>query len=255
MGARLRHRRRRPRCSRPGSSAGACGRTWRSCAGSSARRAASSSAPPQQAGTERDQAVATASRDRRAIERDLHDGAQARLVALAVDLDRARHRLEDGGSEEEALALVRSAQEQAQTALSEIRDLARGVHPAILTNRGLDAALSALAARSAVPVTLTADLPERASADVEAAAYFVASEALANANRHADATRIRVGARVERDRLVLEIADDGLGGADEALGTGIAGLRERVGALGGTLDITSVAGAGTTIVARLPCAS
>ncbi len=209
----------------------------------------------QQAGTERDQAVATASRDRRAIERDLHDGAQARLVALAVDLDRARHRLEDGGSEEEALALVRSAQEQAQTALSEIRDLARGVHPAILTNRGLDAALSALAARSAVPVALTADLPERASADVEAAAYFVASEALANANRHADATQIRVGARVDRDRLVLEIADDGLGGADEALGTGIAGLRERVGALGGTLDITSVGGAGTTIVARLPCAS
>jgi signal transduction histidine kinase len=208
-----------------------------------------------QAGTERDQAVATASRDRRAIERDLHDGAQARLVALAVDLDRARHRLEDGGSEEEALALVRSAQEQAQTALSEIRDLARGVHPAILTNRGLDAALSALAARSAVPVALTADLPERAPGDVEAAAYFVASEALANANRHADATQIRLAARVDRDRLVLEIADDGLGGADEALGTGIAGLRERVGALGGTLDITSVAGAGTTIVARLPCAS
>jgi signal transduction histidine kinase len=208
-----------------------------------------------QAGTERDQAVATASRDRRAIERDLHDGAQARLVALAVDLDRARHRLEDGGSEEEALALVRSAQEQAQTALSEIRDLARGVHPAILTNRGLDAALSALAARSAVPVALTADVPERAPGDVEAAAYFVASEALANANRHADATQIRLAARVDRDRLVLEIADDGLGGADEALGTGIAGLRERVGALGGTLDITSVAGAGTTIVARLPCAS
>jgi signal transduction histidine kinase len=209
----------------------------------------------EQAGSERDQAVATASRDRRAIERDLHDGAQARLVALAVDLDRARHRLEDGGSEEEALALVRSAQEQAQTALSEIRDLARGVHPAILTNRGLDAALSALAARSAVPVALTAELPERAPADVEVAAYFVASEALANANRHADATRIRLGARVERDRLVLEIADDGLGGADEALGTGIAGLRERVGALGGTLDLTSVAGSGTTIVARLPCAS
>jgi signal transduction histidine kinase len=104
-------------------------------------------------------------------------------------------------------------------------------------------------------VALTADLPERAPGDVEAAAYFVASEALANANRHADATRIRLGARVDRDRLVLEIADDGLGGADEALGTGIAGLRERVGALGGTLDVTSVAGAGTTIVARLPCAS
>ena len=208
-----------------------------------------------QAGSERDQAVATASRDRRAIERDLHDGAQARLVALAVDLDRARHRLEDGDAEHEALALVRSAQEQAQTALSEIRDLARGVHPAILTNRGLDAALSALAARSVVPVTLTAELPERASADVEAAAYFVASEALANANRHADATRIRLGAHVDRDRLVLEIADDGLGGADEALGTGIAGLRERVGALGGTLDVTSMAGSGTTLVARLPCAS
>jgi signal transduction histidine kinase len=209
----------------------------------------------RQAGSERDQAVATASRDRRAIERDLHDGAQARLVALAVDLDRARHRLEDADAEGEALALVRSAQEQAQTALSEIRDLARGVHPAILTNRGLDAALSALAGRSAVPVTLAADLAEPLPGDVEAAAYFVASEALANANRHADATEIRLGARVDRDRLVLEIADDGLGGADEALGTGIAGLRERVGALGGTLDLTSVAGSGTTIVARLPCAS
>ena len=98
-------------------------------------------------------------------------------------------------------------------------------------------------------------LPHPTPAHVEAAAYFVASEALANANRHADATRIRLGARVDRDRLVLEIADDGLGGADEALGTGIAGLRERVGALGGTLDVTSVAGSGTTIVARLPCAS
>ena len=207
------------------------------------------------AGTERDQAVATVSRDRRAIERDLHDGAQARLVALAVDLDRARRRLENGGSQEEALALVVSAQEQARTALGEIRDLARGVHPAILTNRGLDAALSALAARSAVPVTLAADLPERASAEVEAAAYFVASEALANANRHAAATQIRLGARADRDRLVLEIADDGVGGADEALGTGITGLRERVGALGGALDVTSIAGSGTTIVARFPCAS
>ena len=207
----------------------------------------------ERAAGERDQAVATVARDRREIERDLHDGAQARLVALGVDLDRARPRLEQGGEQEEAIELVRSAQEQARTALAEIRDLARGLHPGILTDRGLDAALSALAARSAVPVTLTVDIDERPPAEIEAAAYFIASEALTNANRHANASSIHLAARREADGLVVEIADDGSGGASEARGTGIAGLRERVGSLGGRLDVTSIPGAGTTLVARLPC--
>jgi len=202
---------------------------------------------------ERDQAVATVARDRREIERDLHDGAQARLVALGVDLDRARTRLEQGGEQDEAIELVRSAQEQARTALAEIRDLARGLHPAVLTDRGLDAALSALAARSAVPVTLAVDIDERPPAEVEAAAYFIASEALTNANRHAGASSIHLAARREADQLVVEVADDGSGGASEERGTGIAGLRERVGSLGGRLDVTSIPGAGTTLVARLPC--
>ena len=203
---------------------------------------------------QRDHAVAAAAGDRRQIERDLHDGAQARLVSLAVDLGRARRRLEEGGSSEEAAELVRGAHEEAKQALAEIRDLARGIHPAVLTDRGLDAALSSLAARSPVPVSLRSELgSERPPEQVESAAYFVVAEALTNVARHSGAERAAVAVVRDDGVLVVEVRDDGVGGADAATGSGLGGLRDRVGALGGTLVVESPPGGPTAITAVLPC--
>jgi signal transduction histidine kinase len=203
---------------------------------------------------QRDLAVAAAALDRRQIERDLHDGAQARLVALAVDLGRARRRLEEGGSQEEAADLVRTAHEEAKEALAEIRDLARGIHPAVLTDRGLDAALSALAARSPVSVTLTSQLgAERPAEQAEAAAYFVVAEALTNVARHSGAEHAAVSVVHDDGSLLVEVRDDGVGGADSA-GSGLAGLHDRVCSLGGTLAVESPAGGPTSITAVIPCA-
>ena len=193
---------------------------------------------------QRDLAVSSAAGDRRQIERDLHDGAQARLVSLAVDLGRARRRLEEGDSSDEAAELVRSAHEEAKQALAEIRDLARGIHPAVLTDRGLDAALSSLAARSPVPVALRSELgDERPPEQVESTAYFVVAEALTNVARHSEATNAAVSV----------VRDDGVGGADAQPGSGLAGLRDRVGSLGGTLVVESPPGGPTAITAVLPC--
>jgi signal transduction histidine kinase len=204
---------------------------------------------------QRDLAVAAATGGRRQIERDLHDGAQARLVSLAVDLGRARRRLEEGGSSDEAAELVRSAHEEAKQALAEIRDLARGIHPAVLTDRGLDAALSSLAARSPVPVALTSDLgQERAPEQVESAAYFVVAEALTNVARHSEASRAAVSVMRDNGVLVVEVRDDGVGGAQAEPGSGLAGLHDRVGAVGGTLLVESPPGGPTAITAVLPCA-
>jgi len=202
---------------------------------------------------QRDLAVSSASGDRRQIERDLHDGAQARLVSLAVDLGRARRRLEEGGSAEEAADLVRVAHEDAKQALVEIRDLARGIHPAVLTDRGLDAALSSLAARSPVPVSLATEIGERPPEAVEAAAYFVVSEALANVARHSGAERAAVSVVRAGGILVVEVRDDGKGGASPNGGSGLVGLEERVGALGGTLVVESPPGGPTSITAVIPC--
>jgi signal transduction histidine kinase len=203
---------------------------------------------------QRDLAVAAAALDRRQIERDLHDGAQARLVALAVDLGRARRRLEEGGSQEEAADLVRTAHEEAKEALAEIRDLARGIHPAVLTDRGLDAALSALAARSPVSVTLTSQLgAERPAEQAEAAAYFVVAEALTNVARHSGAEHAAVSVVHDDGSLLVEVRDDGVGGADSA-GSGLAGLHDRVRSLGGSLAVESPAGGPTSITAVIPCA-
>lgn len=204
---------------------------------------------------QRDLAVASASGDRRQIERDLHDGAQARLVSLAVDLGRARRRLEEGGSTEEAAELVRGAHEDAKLALAEIRDLARGIHPAVLTDRGLDAALSSLAARSPVPVALSAEIGPRPPEPVESAAYFVVAEALTNVTRHSGAAHAAVSVAREDGALVVEVRDDGAGGAKAGPGSGLSGLRDRVGALGGTLAVDSPSGGPTSIKAVLPCAS
>ncbi|HZV75646.1 MAG TPA: sensor histidine kinase [Conexibacter sp.] len=184
------------------------------------------------------------------IERDLHDGAQARLVALAMSLGMAEEKLDS--DPEQARELLAEARGEARTALTELRDLARGIHPPILADRGLEAAITSLAARSPLAVTIEAELPTRPPAAVEAAAYFVVAEALANATKHSGARTVLVRLTLRNAALVTEIADDGRGGAD-AQGSGLLGLRRRVEALDGSLSVVSPAGGGTTLHAELPC--
>lgn len=203
--------------------------------------------------TQRGAAVDSAEAERRRIERDLHDGAQQRLVALAAGLGAAREKLEadpEGGRQ-----MVASAHEEAKAALQELRDLVRGIHPVILEDRGLDAALSAVVARSPVPVALDVRLTGRLPAAVESAAYFVVSEALANVAKHAGAQRAGVAIAQAGGRLVVEVRDDGRGGADPARGSGLRGLHDRVTALGGSLHVTSPAGGPTSVAVELPCGS
>jgi signal transduction histidine kinase len=185
------------------------------------------------------------------IERDLHDGAQARLVALAMDLGMAQEKLDSDPAG--ARALVAEAHSEAKRALVELRDLSRGIYPAILTDRGLGPALSSIAARNPVEVALDVRVDGRLPAAVEAAAYFVAVEALTNVAKHSHAQRGRVLVERRRDHLRVEVTDDGVGGAD-AGGAGLTGLRQRVEALDGTLTVEP-AHPGTTIRAELPCAS
>jgi signal transduction histidine kinase len=199
-------------------------------------------------------AVDSAEAERRRIERDLHDGAQQRLVALAANLGAAREKLERDDVED-GRAMVAVAHEEAKSALKEIRDLVRGIHPVILEDRGLDAALSAVVARAPIPVALDVDVTKRPSPAVESAAYFVVNEALTNVQRHAMATRAHVSIARAGDRLVLEIRDDGVGGADMTRGSGLAGLRDRVAGLGGTMYVISPQGGPTTISVELPCGS
>ncbi|HEX3807221.1 MAG TPA: sensor histidine kinase [Gaiellaceae bacterium] len=188
----------------------------------------------------------------RRIERDLHDGAQARLVALGMNLGMAEQKL--AVDPEAARDLVTEARLGVEEALRELRDLARGIHPPVLTDRGLEAAIAALANRSAVPVFVDADVRERPPAAVETAAYFVAAEALTNAAKHAGATRIDVRVLREPGTLRVQVSDDGRGDADPA-GSGLTGLRHRVEALDGRLTVVSPPGGGTTLLAELPCAS
>jgi signal transduction histidine kinase len=187
----------------------------------------------------------------RRIERDLHDGAQARLVALSMHLGRAEARLDD---HPELAEMVRRAREEAGSAIAELRDLARGIAPPILADRGLVAALEGLGRQSAVPVTVEAAIEERPPPVVETAAYFVAAEAITNAAKHAGGVPVRVRAAQEGDTLVVEVSDNGRGGADPS-GSGLTGLRHRVEALDGRLTVTSPAGRGTTVRAELPCGS
>ena len=185
------------------------------------------------------------------IERDLHDGAQARLVALAMDLGMAQEKLDSDPVA--ARRLVAGAHGEAKRALSELRDLSRGIYPAILTDRGLGPALSSIAAANPVEVALDVKLDDRLPAATEAAAYFVVVEALTNVAKHSGAEHCRVRIVHRRDRLELEVSDDGEGGADPA-GAGLTGLRQRVEALDGRLAVAD-AHPGTTIRAELPCAS
>jgi signal transduction histidine kinase len=198
-------------------------------------------------------AVDTAEAERRRIERDLHDGAQQRLVAVAMDLGQADERFER--DPEGARLLVKGAHEDAKAALAELRQLVRGFHPAILEDRGLDAALSAVVARSPVPVTLAVDVPQRPPAAIESTVYFVVLEALANVAKHANATTVSVTIVRRQDRLVTEISDDGVGGARLTRGGGLSGLADRVRAHGGWLQILSPQGGPTSVLAEIPCAS
>ena len=203
--------------------------------------------------TSRGAAVDRAEADRRQIERDLHDGAQQRLVALAMDLGRARERFDTDPAR--ARQLVDEAHEEAKAALRELRDLARGIHPAVLTDRGLDAALSVVVTRCPVPVALSVDVPRRPPAPVESAAYFVVAEALTNVAKHARASHAQVTIARQSNRLVIEVSDDGIGGADASAGSGLAGLADRVAAVGGWVRVLSPVNGPTSVLVEMPCGS
>ncbi|WP_369778060.1 sensor histidine kinase [Streptomyces sp. R33] len=215
--------------------------------------------------------VDTAAADLRRIERDLHDGAQARLVALAMGLGLAKEKLLE--DPEGAAAMVDEAHGEVKLALQELRDLARGIHPAVLTDRGLDAALSSVASRCVVPVKVAVDLPERPAAAIEGIAYFTVSELLQNVSKHAGARGASVevwrtaagaaaGAAGGRAsgvagaaagaRLLIRVSDDGRGGADAVGGSGLAGLAERLRAVDGVFVVDSPEGEGTVVTAELP---
>jgi signal transduction histidine kinase len=188
---------------------------------------------------------------RRRIERDLHDGAQQRLVSLAIALRLTEDRIKD--DPETAATLVAAARREVSESLEELRELARGIHPAVLEH-GLDAALRSLATRSQTPVLVDVELGERLPGPVELAAYFVACEGLANVGKYAQASEATICVRRDDDVAVIEISDDGVGGADAASGSGLRGLADRVEALGGRLSVSSPAGSGTTLAAELPLA-
>jgi signal transduction histidine kinase len=187
--------------------------------------------------------------ERRRLERDLHDGAQQRLIYLAIQLRRLGSRLSPDSDQARLLA---EAQEQLTASLIELRELASGLHPAAL-NHGLAVAVESLAGRSPVPVTVTVQAPPSRDASAEVAAYYVVSEALTNVAKYAGATAATVAISHEHDHLVVEVADDGVGGADPADGSGLHGLADRVEAIGGWLNVSSTPGAGTTVRAMIPC--
>jgi signal transduction histidine kinase len=194
--------------------------------------------------------VDAADAERRRLERDLHDGTQQRLVSLAINLGMARAQ---AGSAEQAKQAIAEAHEEAKAALAELRDLIRGLHPAVLEDRGLDAALSGIAARMPIPVRLTVDLPRRPAPVIEAVAYFVVSEGLANIVKHSQATEAAVWVQRAADRLHVIVTDDGVGGADPARGTGLAGLARRAASVDGTFEIDSPPGGPTLLTVDLPC--
>jgi signal transduction histidine kinase len=193
--------------------------------------------------------------ERRRLERDLHDGAQQRLVSLSLALRLLRTRLADEhASRADAVDAADQAAMELKIAIQELRELARGIHPAILTEAGLGAAITALAERSVIPTSVTAVPDRRLPPTVEATAYFVISEALANVAKYASATQASISAQQRGSTLRVEVGDDGVGGADSARGTGIRGLQDRVAALGGKVTIDSPAGQGTLVMAEIPIA-
>jgi signal transduction histidine kinase len=194
--------------------------------------------------------VAAGDVERRRLERNLHDGAQQRLVTLSVSLRLARDRLDaDPGAARELLG---GATDELALALEELRELARGLHPPLLTEHGLGVALESLARRVPVPVEIVETPPERLPQPIEAAAYYLVAEALTNVAKHAQATEARVRVARRDGNVVVEVSDDGVGGADADAGSGLCGLMDRVEALGGRLELASPAGAGTTLSAEIP---
>jgi signal transduction histidine kinase len=190
--------------------------------------------------------------ERRALERNLHDGAQQRLVALALSLRLARGKVED--DPRSASDLLDEAMGELSEATSELRELARGIHPAVLSDRGLPAALAALAGRAPVPVEVMETPPGPLPAPVEAVAYYVVAEALTNVAKYADAGRAEVRVTRDNGRVLVQVTDDGVGGADPAGGSGLRGLADRLAAFDGRLEVESPRGVGTTIRAQIPCA-
>ncbi|QUW19396.1 histidine kinase [Agrococcus sp. Marseille-Q4369] len=197
--------------------------------------------------------VQAADYDRTRIERDLHDGVQPRLVSIAMQLGMARDRIES--DPEGAKRLIDEAHASSKNAVTELRQVARGIHVAVLDDRGLDAAVSALAARSAIPVEVDARLERRCSRESETAVYFAIAEGITNAQKHARASRIRVSIRTREHALWARIEDDGIGGAERLPGGGIDGLANRVAGVGGTLTLSSPVGGPTAIEVDVPCAS
>ncbi|HEX6620378.1 MAG TPA: histidine kinase [Solirubrobacteraceae bacterium] len=203
--------------------------------------------------TSRSRLVEVSMFERRRLERDLHDGAQQRLVALSLQLGLAKRRLEEG-QDAAASAMLDAARDELARALEELRELARGIHPAVLTDRGLEPALEALAERAPLPVSLDQMPAERLPAPVEAAAYFVVAEALTNVVKYAGASTAAVRIRRNGSYAVVEVHDDGVGGAYPTIGTGLRGLADRLAALDGRLEVHSPPGEGTTVRAEVPCA-
>jgi signal transduction histidine kinase len=194
--------------------------------------------------------VAASDETRRRIERDLHDGIQQRLVTLGLELEALRAAAP--AEQADLVAMLSQMQVDLGSVLNEVREISHGVHPAILSERGLGPALNSLARRSAVPVQLAVEPVKRLPLPLESAAYYVASEALTNAAKHAHASIVAVGLECHDGVIRLSIRDDGVGGADPAHGSGIVGLSDRIEALDGTFALTSPPGAGTSIVVQLP---
>ncbi|WP_084316282.1 sensor histidine kinase [Actinospica robiniae] len=201
----------------------------------------------------RTEMIDAADAERRRIERDLHDGAQQRLVSLALNLGMTRTTLTE--VPESVRTAIEQAHDEAKLALEELRDFVRGLHPAVLDEMGLDAALSGITARSPVPVRLLVELPERPPRAVETVAYFVVSEALTNVAKHAQARRVDIVVEQDGGLLRVIVSDDGRGGADPSRGSGLRGLGQRVRSLDGTMSVDSPAGGPTLLVVELPCAS
>jgi signal transduction histidine kinase len=197
----------------------------------------------------RAEVVAAADAERRRIERDLHDGTQQRLVSLAMNLGLARRSLPPSPERE----VIESAHDEAVAALAELREFVRGLHPAVLDDRGLDAAVSGIAARAPLSVRVTVDVEPRCSPAIEAIAYFTVSEALTNVAKHAAATRATVTLRRTGDRLHVAVTDDGRGGAVAGADGGLAGLARRAAGVDGTMTVDSPAGGPTTVTVELPC--
>jgi signal transduction histidine kinase len=199
----------------------------------------------------RQRIVAAQDLARRRLERNIHDGAQQDLVTLALAARMAEHSL--AGTDPKVAALLREATDELRTTLAELRELARGIHPAVLTEQGLSAALDSLAERSLVPTTVACDVRDRLPPTVEATAYYAVSEALQNVQKYAGASAVRVSAERRDGHLRVRVVDDGVGGADPSRGSGIRGLSDRVAAVNGSLAVESPSGGGTSLTVELPC--